>query len=90
MNDLRELVCAAQQGDKDAFNQVVLRFQDMAYATAYAMLHDVGLAQDAAQEAFIDAYLAASIPKSKPMPARALMIRRRRCVWIGLRPVFTH
>ena len=29
----------------------------MAYATAYAMLHDAGLAQDAAQEALIDAYL---------------------------------
>jgi F-type H+-transporting ATPase subunit beta len=57
MDDLKVLVIAAQQGDKAAFNQVVLRFQDMAYATAYALLHDAVLAQDAAQEALIDAYL---------------------------------
>lgn len=60
MDELTMLVSAAQQGDKAAFNQVVLRFQDMAYATAYAMLHDAMLAQDAAQEAFIDAYLSLS------------------------------
>ncbi len=57
MTELRTLVLAAQQGDKEAFNQVVLRFQDMAYATAYAMIRNAALAQDAAQEAFIDAYL---------------------------------
>ncbi len=57
MIELRTLVLAAQQGDKEAFNQVVLRFQDMAYATAYAMIRNAALAQDAAQEAFIDAYL---------------------------------
>lgn len=57
MDDLSTLVSAAQRGDKDAFAQVVLCFQDMAYATAYAMVHDGALAQDAAQEAFIDAYL---------------------------------
>ncbi|MEZ4866436.1 MAG: sigma factor [Caldilineaceae bacterium] len=57
MAELSTLVRAAQQGDKDAYNQVVLRFQDMAYATAYAMIGDAGLAQDAAQEALIDAYL---------------------------------
>ncbi len=57
MTDLRWLVTAAQQGDKDAFGQIVTRFQDMAYASAYAMLGDPGLAQDVAQEAFIDAYL---------------------------------
>ena len=60
MLDLRTLILAAQQGDKEAFNQVVLRFQDMAYATAYAMVRDAALAQDAAQEAFIDAYLTLS------------------------------
>ncbi len=57
MTNLQGLVTAAQQGDKDAFGQIVTRFQDMAYASAYAMLGDLGLAQDVAQEAFIDAYL---------------------------------
>ncbi|MDQ3249844.1 MAG: sigma-70 family RNA polymerase sigma factor, partial [Chloroflexota bacterium] len=57
MTDLPTLVRAAQQGNKDAFGQIVYRFQDMAYASAYALLGDVHLAQDAAQEAFLDAYL---------------------------------
>ncbi|MFN8495962.1 MAG: sigma-70 family RNA polymerase sigma factor [Caldilineaceae bacterium] len=60
MQELNSLVMAAKQGDKDAFGQIVNRFQDMAFASAYAMLGDVYAAQDAAQEAFIDAYLSLS------------------------------
>ena len=60
MDRLTPLVIAAQAGDLDAFNKIVVRFQDMAYATAYAVLGDFHLAQDAAQEAFIDAYLSLS------------------------------
>jgi uncharacterized protein (DUF433 family) len=48
----------ALSGDKEAFSEVVKRCQDMAYGLAYAMLGDNGLAQDAAQEAFIAAYFA--------------------------------
>lgn len=51
------MVAAAQVGDKEAFSEVVKHCQDMAYGIAYAMLGDTGLAQDAAQEAFIAAYL---------------------------------
>jgi len=54
---LTSLVQAAQGGDLDAFGQVVRRFQDLAYAVAYTIVGDVHLAQDAAQEAFIEAYL---------------------------------
>src|SRR5215470_5521540 len=57
MTELPSLVRAAQDGDKDALGQVVMRFQDMAYASAYATVGDPGLAQDIAQEAFLDAYL---------------------------------
>jgi RNA polymerase sigma factor (sigma-70 family) len=57
MTELQALVRAAQDGDKDAFGQVVMRFQDMAYASAYATVGDAYLAQDIAQEAFLDAYL---------------------------------
>jgi RNA polymerase sigma factor (sigma-70 family) len=57
MTELRALVRAAQDGDKEAFGQVVRRFQDMAYASAYATVGDASLAQDIAQEAFLDAYL---------------------------------
>jgi F-type H+/Na+-transporting ATPase subunit beta len=55
--ELRDWVALAQGGDKEAFSEVVKRCQDMAYGIAYAMLGDTGLAQDAAQEAFIAAYL---------------------------------
>src|SRR5215468_8779236 len=57
MTELPSLVRAAQDGDKDAFGQVVRRFQDMAYASAYATVGDACLAQDIAQEACLDAYL---------------------------------
>jgi len=57
MTELTTLVKAAQQGDKTAFGQIVIRFQDMAYASAYALVGDPGSAQDVAQEAFLDAYL---------------------------------
>jgi RNA polymerase sigma factor (sigma-70 family) len=40
----------------DAFGELVVRFQDMAYGYAYAILGNSHLAQDAAQEAFIAAY----------------------------------
>lgn len=55
-NSSIDLVSLAQSGDLDAFGQLVCRFQDMAYAHAYAYLGDAHLAQDAAQEAFLDAY----------------------------------
>jgi RNA polymerase sigma factor (sigma-70 family) len=57
MDSLTALVIAAQAGDLDAFGQVVERFQRMAYAIAYTMLGDAHLAEDVAQEAFIEAYI---------------------------------
>lgn len=57
METLDTLVRAAQHEDREAFNTLVERFQDMACASAYAMLGDRQLAEDAAQEAFIEAYL---------------------------------
>jgi uncharacterized protein len=46
----------AQADKKDAFAEIVRRFQDLAYGCAYAMLGDFHLAQDAAQEAFLAAW----------------------------------
>jgi RNA polymerase sigma factor (sigma-70 family) len=50
-------VTAAQEGDLAAFTAVVRRFEDMAVGYAYSLLGDRDAAQDAAQEAFIEAYL---------------------------------
>jgi RNA polymerase sigma factor (sigma-70 family) len=51
-----DLVVAAQGGDESAFARLVERYQDTAAAYAGAMLQDYDMAQDAAQDAFIDAH----------------------------------
>jgi len=56
VEELRSLVVRGRAGDLDAFGEIVRRFQDMAYGYAYAILGDFHLAEDAAQEAFIEAY----------------------------------
>jgi RNA polymerase sigma-70 factor (ECF subfamily) len=43
-------------GDLEAFNELVLVYQDLAYHHAYALLGDPDLAEDAAQESFIKAF----------------------------------
>jgi RNA polymerase sigma factor (sigma-70 family) len=55
--ELGKLVEAARAGDHDAFATLVLRYQNFAIGLAYAGLGDVELARDAAQDAFIEAYL---------------------------------
>jgi RNA polymerase sigma-70 factor (ECF subfamily) len=57
-NDVSEelLIKQASQGDLDAFNQLVLRHQDMIYRHALALLGDPDSADDAAQESFIKAF----------------------------------
>ena len=57
MEELTTLVMAAQGGKRDAFGEIVERFQDMAYAVGYARLGDAHLAEDIAQEAFLEAYI---------------------------------
>ncbi len=44
------------QGELDAFNRLVLAYQDLAFNVAYRMLNDDDLAADAVQNAFISAY----------------------------------
>lgn len=54
--DEQFLINSAQKGDLDAFNRLILAYQDMAYNVAYRMLTDEDLAEDAVQNAFISAY----------------------------------
>jgi len=51
-----ELVDRAQDGDLRAFDALVRQFRDMAVGYAYALLSDFHLAEDAAQEAFVQAF----------------------------------
>lgn len=56
--DEQRLIQAAQRGDLDAFNELVLRYQNQAYNLAYRIMGDGDSAADASQEAFISAYRA--------------------------------
>ncbi len=51
-----QLIQAAQAGDLDAFNRLVVTYQGLAYNVAYRLLGDDAGAQDATQDAFISAY----------------------------------
>src|SRR5215216_3016987 len=46
----------APEARHEAFGELVIRFQDMAFACAFAVLGDAYLAQDTAQEAFVVAW----------------------------------
>lgn len=56
MRNLNSLISRAQNGDTNAFNAIVVQFQDMALKYAFSFLRDFQLAQDVAQEAFIGAF----------------------------------
>lgn len=50
------LIYAAQRGDLNAFNQLVLAYQDFVYCQAYYMLGERQAAEDAAQDTFVSAF----------------------------------
>ncbi len=50
------LIQDALNGSLDAFNGLVLHYQDIAYNVAYRIMGEHGAAGDASQEAFISAY----------------------------------
>ena len=50
------LVLAASKGNLEAFNQLVLRYQDLAYHHAYSLMSDPDSAEDVAQESFVKAF----------------------------------
>lgn len=54
--DEAALIRDAQHGDLDAFNRLVLAYQDAIYNTALRILSDEDLAADATQEAFLSAF----------------------------------
>ena len=55
-----ELIGRARRGDIAAYEELVRRYEELAFRTAYLVTGDVSDAQDAAQEAFLKAYRALS------------------------------
>jgi RNA polymerase sigma factor (sigma-70 family) len=62
VKDINATIATASDSDSsltvrhEAFSELVLRFQDMAFACAYAVLGDSYLAEDVAQDAFVVAW----------------------------------
>jgi len=50
------LIQAAKKGDLQAFNRLVLGYQDMVYNQAFRMMGEIESAEDATQDAFILAF----------------------------------
>ena len=56
--DDAELITRARSGDREAYGMLVQRHQQIAFRTAYAVCGDAAEAEDAAQEAFVQAHRA--------------------------------
>ena len=54
--DEKTLIQAAQAGDLEAFNALILRYQNLLFGIALRMLNDEDTASDAVQEALISAF----------------------------------
>jgi RNA polymerase sigma factor (sigma-70 family) len=77
--DENALIARAKRGNLDAFNTLVLRYQDSAFSLAYRLLGDSSLAADAAQEGMIAAYRRLDSYRGGSFRAWLLKIVANRC-----------
>lgn len=54
----QEWIAAARRGDASAFEELVRRYEEIAYRTAYLVIGDADEARDAAQDGFLRAHAA--------------------------------
>jgi len=78
-DDEQALIRRAARGDLDAFNALILRYQDSAYTLAYRIIGDSHAAADAAQEAFIAAYRRLNSYRGGSFRAWLLRITTNQC-----------
>jgi RNA polymerase sigma factor (sigma-70 family) len=79
LSDEQALIRAARRGDLNAFNALVLRYQDSAYTVAYRILGEAQAAADAAQESFIVAYRRLETYRGGSFKAWVLRIVTNQC-----------
>jgi len=77
--DETSLIAAAQQGRVDAFNELVLAYQQQVYNLAYRILGDPASAADAAQETFISAFQSLARFRGGSFKSYLLRIVSNRC-----------
>ena len=54
--DENAMIQYAKNGDMDAFNRLVIEYQDLAFQVAYRIMGEMEAAEDVVQESFISAY----------------------------------
>jgi RNA polymerase sigma factor (sigma-70 family) len=94
------LIYSARMGDLEAFNRLVLSYQDLIYRQAYHLLGDREGAEDAVQDAFLSAYRHLQVFRDGNFKCWLLRIvtntcydelrRRKRRRTIALEPVDSH
>jgi RNA polymerase sigma-70 factor (ECF subfamily) len=77
--DESSLIAAAQRGNLDAFNELVLTYQHRLYNLAYRILGDTAAASDATQEALVSAYRKLDTYRGGSFSAWLLRIVTNRC-----------
>jgi len=78
-SDDEALVRAAQQGDLDAYNRLVRTYERQAYAVALRLMRRPERAEDATQDAFIQAYRALDTFRGGSFRAWLMRIVTNRC-----------
>ncbi len=73
------LIQRARKGSLDAFNELVLAYQDRVYSAAYRIMGDAASADDAAQDTFITAYRRLSTYRGGSFRAWLLRIVTNTC-----------
>jgi RNA polymerase sigma-70 factor, ECF subfamily len=75
-----ELISSAQQGSLDAFNQLVMRYQQMVYNLAFWILYDSQTAEDITQSTFIKAFQSIRQFRGRSFRIWLLSITRTACL----------
>lgn len=79
--DDAELAKRFASGDRDMLRDVYQRYGRLVYSVAYKVLGDVGLAEDATQQTFVQAWRAAgSFDPSRPLSTWLAAISRRAAI----------
>ncbi len=73
-DDEEKLIARSQQGDINAFNQLVLYYQQIVYNTVFRLLGDYDTAADVTQETFISAFRAIHTYRGRS-PFRVWLLR---------------
>ena len=81
MNEEKAWIVQAQQGNDEAFTQLVEHYQSPVYNLCYRMLGEPELAEDAAQESFLRAYQnIGRFDRQRSFPTWLLSIAAHYCI----------